>query len=105
MSWLGKEVGNHIAGANKYLGKMIGNGSNYLGKLHQGFNSLRDRYAETKNEILGTLQEYNPNLRSLAETGINFIEDEAKSFVEPIRKQAEPFLNLGSGVGKLLQNF
>lgn len=105
MSWLGKSVGNHIAGGAKYLQKNIQNGSNFLGKLHQGYNSLRDKYAETKNNILGTLQEYNPNLRNLAETGIGFIEDEAKSFIEPIRKQAEPFLNLGSGVSRLLQNF
>jgi hypothetical protein len=105
MSWLGKSVGNHIAGANKYLHKVIGNGSNYLGKLHQGYNNLRDKYAETKNEILGTLQEYNPNLRDLAETGIGFLEGEAQSFLEPIKKQVEPFLNLGSGIGKLLQNY
>jgi len=105
MSWLGKTVGNHIAGATKYLHKNIQNGSNFLGKLHQGYNSLRDKYAETKNEILGTLQEYNPNLRNLAETGIGFIEDEAKSFIEPIRKEGERFLNLGSGVSRLLQNF
>ena len=105
MSWLGKSVGNHIAGANKYLHKTIGNGSNFLGKLHQGYNSLRDKYAETKNEILGTLQEYNPNLRSLAETGIGFIEDEAKNLLQPIKEQAEPFLNLGTGIGRMLQNF
>ena len=105
MSWLGKTVGNHIAGGAKYLHKNIQNGSNYLGKLHQGFNSLRDKYAETKNNILGTLQEYNPNLRSLAETGINFLEDEAKNFIAPIRKEGARFLNLGSGMGRLLQNF
>ena len=105
MSWLGKSVGNYIAGASKSLHKNIQNGSNFLGKLHQGYNSLRDKYAETKNEILGTLQEYNPNLRSLAETGIGFIEDEAKNFIEPIRKEGERFLNLGTGIGRMLQNF
>ena len=105
MSWLGKSVGNYIAGANKYLHKNIQNGSNYLGKLHQTYNSLKDKYAETKNEILGTLQEYNPNLRNMAETGINFLEGEAQSFIEPIKQQVEPFLNLGTGVGRLLQNF
>ena len=105
MSWLGKSVGNHLSGANKFLHKTIQNGSNYLGKLHQGYNNLRDKYAETKNSILGTLQEYNPNLKDLAETGIGFLENEASNFLEPIRKEVEPFLNLGTGIGKMLQNF
>ena len=48
-----------------------------------------------------TIKDFAPD----SETGIGFIEDEAKSFIEPIRKEGERFLNLGSGVSRLLQNF
>ena len=105
MSWLGKSVGNHIAGANKYLHKTINNGSHWLGKLHQTFNSVKDKYASTKKESLGSIGEYNPKLRALAETGVNLVENEVENFVNPFKHEVQPLYNLGSNIGKLLKNY
>lgn len=105
MSYLGKFIGNHISGASKYLGKTFVNGSQYLGKLNQQIGVVRDKYERTKKDVLGKIEEYNPKLRELAESGVNFLEGEAMNFLNPIQSEAQPLLKLGSNIGRLLQNY
>ena len=105
MSYLGKFVGNAVAGGVRYLGKSVSNSSQYLGKLHQTIGTVRDKYERTNKDVLGKIEEYNPKLRELAETGVNFLEGEAMNFLNPIQREAQPLLKLGSNIGRLLQNY
>jgi len=105
MSYLGKFIGNHIAGGVRYLGKSVNNGSQYLGKLNQTIGTIRDKYERSKKDVLGRIEEYNPKLREIAESGVNFLEGEAMNFFNPIQREAQPLLSLGSNIGRLLKNY
>lgn len=105
MSWLQKSIGNHISGANRFLHKAINNGSHFFGKLNQVVGSVKDKYAETKNNILDRIGEVNPKLREIANEGIGMLENKAMDFISPLKNSAKPMMELGMDLGKVLKNY
>ena len=91
MGWLGKSIGSAVSGANLWLGKAIGNGSDFLHKSKRVIGSVMDRYAKNKKNILGAIDNFDPSLGNLARKGVNFVEGEIGNTV---MGGARPFVNL-----------
>ena len=105
MSWLQKSIGNHIAGANKFLHKSINNGSNFFGKLHQVVGTVKDKYTDTRNNVLRGISDFNPKLGEIAKEGVGMLEQRAMDFINPLGNQAQPLLELGGKLGSVLKNY
>lgn len=105
MSWLGKQVGNRVSGTSKWLGKTIKNGTDWLHKANRVIGSVKDRYSMTKKGIIEGAERYSPILGNIAKEGIKFLEGEAQAFIDPVVKQAQPILSLGSGLSRALQSY
>ena len=91
MGWLGKTVGSAVSGANSWLGKAIGNGSDYLHKTKRVIGNVMDRYAKTKKDVFGAIDSFDPSLGNLARKGVQFVEDEIRNTV---MGSAKPLANL-----------
>jgi hypothetical protein len=102
MGWLGKSVGSHIAGAAKYLGKNISNGSSWIGKTNRIIGSVRDRYANAKKSLLTNISNYNPEIGKLAKSGIGILENEVSNQLQPYIDRAKNIAGMG---GRALLNF
>jgi hypothetical protein len=102
MGWLQKSVGDKIAGASKYLGKTLNNGSSWIHKANRIIGSVQDRYSNAKKNILSGISNYNPELGKLANKGVSVLESEIKNQLQPYLDRAK---NLAGVSGRALMNF
>jgi hypothetical protein len=104
MGFLGKNVGSHVAGMSKYLGKNLYRGSSYLGKVDRYIGSIKDRYANLKNNVVSHITNYNKGLGSAANTAIDYAGGKLAEYTNPFTSQLKPLMKLGQGIGNSLQN-
>lgn len=104
MPFLGKNVGSHIAGMSKFLGKNLSRGSSYLGKIDRMIGSVKDRYANVKNNVVSHITNYNKGLGDSVNTALDYAGGKLNDFVNPYTSQLKPLMKLGQGIGNSLQN-
>lgn len=102
MGWLQKNVGSHVSGAAKFLGKNISNGSSWFHKMNKVIGSVKDKYASAKNSLIQGISNYNPEMGKLASSGINLLENQVQSTAQPYIDKVK---NMGGMAGRALLDF
>jgi hypothetical protein len=73
--WLHKNTGDSLAGGARWLHKTFTAGQDWLHKTSAAVDSVRDRYAQAKQQGLSYLSKrYGSEVGAAARAGVNYLE-------------------------------
>ena len=73
--WLHKNTGDSLAGGARWLHKTFTAGQDWLHKTTAAVDSVRDRYAQAKQQVLDYIgKRFGSEFGAAAKVGVNYLE-------------------------------